>query len=100
MPTPFARFPFTREVRVGQAPGASFAHVPAARLARGMETIAPSVRYARQRPLEKRVLEKSSVRLHCMTIPGILLALETSGQNDEELARRLQRRDPRAMADF
>jgi RNA polymerase sigma-70 factor, ECF subfamily len=39
-----------------------------------------------------------------MTIPGILLALETSGQpsgqNDEELARRLQRREPRAMADF
>jgi RNA polymerase sigma-70 factor, ECF subfamily len=35
-----------------------------------------------------------------MTIPGILLALENSGQNDEELARRLQRRDPRAMADF
>lgn len=39
-----------------------------------------------------------------MTIPGILLALDasgqSSGQNDEELARRLQRRDPRAMADF
>jgi RNA polymerase sigma-70 factor (ECF subfamily) len=35
-----------------------------------------------------------------MIIPGILLALKTSGQNDEELARRLQRRDPRAMANF
>ena len=29
-----------------------------------------------------------------MTIPGILLAPEMSGQRDEELARRLQRRDP------
>ncbi len=96
MPTLFAAFPFTREARVGHA----FARVPAARLARGQETIAPSVRYARQRPFQKRALEKSSVRFHCMTIPGILLALDTSGQNDEELARRLQRRDSRAMADF
>jgi RNA polymerase sigma-70 factor (ECF subfamily) len=35
-----------------------------------------------------------------MTIPGILLALEMSGQRDEELARRLQRREPDAMADL
>ena len=35
-----------------------------------------------------------------MTIPGLLLALEMSGQSDEELARRLQRRDPGAMADL
>ena len=32
-----------------------------------------------------------------MTLPGILLALEMSGQYDEELARRLQRREPDAM---
>lgn len=35
-----------------------------------------------------------------MIIPGLLLALEMSGQNDEDLARRLQRRDPDAMADL
>jgi RNA polymerase sigma-70 factor, ECF subfamily len=35
-----------------------------------------------------------------MTIPGLLLALEMSGQSDAELARRLQRRDPTAMADL
>jgi RNA polymerase sigma-70 factor (ECF subfamily) len=35
-----------------------------------------------------------------MTLPGILLALEMSGQHDEELARRLQRREPEAMADL
>jgi RNA polymerase sigma-70 factor (ECF subfamily) len=35
-----------------------------------------------------------------MTIPGLLLALELSGQHDEELARRLQRREPEAMADL
>jgi RNA polymerase sigma-70 factor, ECF subfamily len=44
-------------------------------------------RYARQRP-------------DCMTIPGIILALEMSGQRDEELARRLQRREPEAMAEL
>ncbi len=32
-----------------------------------------------------------------MTLPGILLALEMSGQYDEELARRLQRREADAM---
>jgi RNA polymerase sigma-70 factor, ECF subfamily len=48
-------------------------------------TIATPQRYARQRPVR-------------MTIPGILLALELSGQHDEELARRLQRREPEAMA--
>lgn len=31
---------------------------------------------------------------------GILLALEMSGHNDEELARRLQQREPQAMADL
>ena len=60
--------------------------------------MAPSVRYAHQRPLQESAPKKSFVRLHRMIIPGILLALETSeknsGQNDEELARRLQRRDP------
>lgn len=35
-----------------------------------------------------------------MTIPGILLALEMSGQQDTELALRLQRRDPQAMTDL
>jgi RNA polymerase sigma-70 factor (ECF subfamily) len=35
-----------------------------------------------------------------MTLPGILLALEMSGQNDESLARGLQRRDPAAMGDL
>jgi RNA polymerase sigma-70 factor, ECF subfamily len=46
-------------------------------------------RYAHQRPVR-------------MTIPGImtgvLLALELSGQHDEDLALRLQRREPEAMA--
>jgi RNA polymerase sigma-70 factor (ECF subfamily) len=35
-----------------------------------------------------------------MTIPGLFLALELSGEHDEELARRLQQRDPRAMGDL
>lgn len=35
-----------------------------------------------------------------MTIPGIFLALELSGEYEEELARRLQQRDPRAMGDL
>ena len=35
-----------------------------------------------------------------MMIPGLILALELSGQYDEELARRLQRRDPDAMKDL
>lgn len=35
-----------------------------------------------------------------MILPAMLLALEMSGQQDEELARRLQRRDPGAMADL
>jgi len=49
------------------------------------QTTATPQRYARQRPVR-------------MTLPGILLALELSGQHDEELARRLQRREPEAMA--
>lgn len=44
-------------------------------------------RYAHQRTLR-------------MTIPGILLALQLSAEHDEDLARRLQRRDPEAMADL
>jgi RNA polymerase sigma-70 factor (ECF subfamily) len=35
-----------------------------------------------------------------MTIPGLLLALELSGEHDDDLARRLQRREPQAMADL
>jgi RNA polymerase sigma-70 factor (ECF subfamily) len=35
-----------------------------------------------------------------MTIPGLMLALQMSGQHDEELAIRLQRRDPEAMTDL
>ena len=35
-----------------------------------------------------------------MFIPGILLALQMSAEHDEDLARRLQRRDPEAMADL
>lgn len=35
-----------------------------------------------------------------MIFPGLILALELSGQNDEALARRLQRRDPEAMKDL
>jgi RNA polymerase sigma-70 factor (ECF subfamily) len=35
-----------------------------------------------------------------MFLPGLLLALEMSGQHDEELARRLQAREPGAMADL
>jgi RNA polymerase sigma-70 factor (ECF subfamily) len=35
-----------------------------------------------------------------MTIPGLLLALELSGEYEEELARRLQKRDQKAMGDL
>src|ERR1700690_2194803 len=35
-----------------------------------------------------------------MSIPGLLLALELSGEHDQDLARRLQRREPQAMADL
>jgi RNA polymerase sigma-70 factor (ECF subfamily) len=35
-----------------------------------------------------------------MTIPGLFLALELSGEHDEDLARRLQQRDPKAMGDL
>jgi RNA polymerase sigma-70 factor (ECF subfamily) len=35
-----------------------------------------------------------------MILPGLILALELSDQNDEELARRLQRKEPQAMADL
>jgi RNA polymerase sigma-70 factor (ECF subfamily) len=33
-----------------------------------------------------------------MTIPGLMLALELSGHHDEELVRRLQKREEKAMA--
>jgi RNA polymerase sigma-70 factor (ECF subfamily) len=35
-----------------------------------------------------------------MTIPGIFLALQMSAEHDENIARRLQRRDPEAMGDL
>jgi RNA polymerase sigma-70 factor (ECF subfamily) len=35
-----------------------------------------------------------------MIFPGLILALELTGLRDEELARRLQRRDPDAMKDL
>ena len=35
-----------------------------------------------------------------MTLPGIFLALQMSAEHDEQLARRLQRRDPEAMEDL
>jgi RNA polymerase sigma-70 factor (ECF subfamily) len=35
-----------------------------------------------------------------MTLPGIFLALQMSAERDEQLARRLQRRDPEAMVDL
>jgi RNA polymerase sigma-70 factor (ECF subfamily) len=35
-----------------------------------------------------------------MTLPGLFLALELSGEHDEELARRLQQRDATAMGDL
>jgi RNA polymerase sigma-70 factor (ECF subfamily) len=35
-----------------------------------------------------------------MMLPGLILALELSGEHEEELARRLQQRDPRAMGDL
>src|SRR4051812_19443575 len=37
---------------------------------------------------------------HRMFSPGLILAFELSGRHDEELARRLQRRDPDAMKDL
>jgi RNA polymerase sigma-70 factor (ECF subfamily) len=35
-----------------------------------------------------------------MTIPGIFLALQMSAEHDENIAQRLQRRDPEAMGDL
>ena len=35
-----------------------------------------------------------------MTIPGLFLALQMSAEHDEDLALRLQRRDPEAMGDL
>jgi RNA polymerase sigma-70 factor (ECF subfamily) len=50
-------------------------------------TVTRPGRYALQRTLS-------------MTIPGVLLALQMSGKHDEDLARRLQRRDPDAMGEL
>jgi RNA polymerase sigma-70 factor (ECF subfamily) len=36
----------------------------------------------------------------CMMIPGLILALEMSGEHDEALVRRLQKKEPQAMADL
>ncbi len=58
-------------------------------------TIACSGRYAHQRPVRMTLL-----RALPGALPGILLALEMSGQHDEELAHRLQQREPEAMADL
>jgi RNA polymerase sigma-70 factor (ECF subfamily) len=69
---------FARDVRL--AGGAPKRH-------RAPQTIAGAWRYARQRTL-------------CMTIPGIFLALQMSAEHDENLALRLQRRDPEAMGDL
>jgi len=33
-------------------------------------------------------------------LPGVLLAIQLSGENDEDLARRLRDREPRAMTEF
>jgi RNA polymerase sigma-70 factor (ECF subfamily) len=55
-------------------------------------TYGPAQRYAHQRPVRMTIPGIVS------GIPGILLALEMSGQYDEELALRLQRREPEAMA--
>lgn len=41
-----------------------------------------------------------SENFYRMMIPGLILALELSGQHDEELALRLQRREPDAMKDL
>jgi len=53
----------------------------------------PAQRYAHQRPVLMTL-----PGLIPGLIPGMLLALEISGQYDEELALRLQRREPEAMA--
>src|SRR5579872_5449273 len=43
----------------------------------------------------------SSTKIVCtMLLPGLLLALELTDQNDEDLVRRLQRREQRAMAEL
>ena len=55
----------------------------------------PAIPHIASRP--ERYAHQRTVR---MTIPGIMLALQMSGQHDEELARRLQRRDPDAMAEL
>jgi RNA polymerase sigma-70 factor (ECF subfamily) len=48
-------------------------------------------------PLPERYPHQRNER---MTIPGILLALQMSAQHDEDLARRLQRREPDAMTEL
>jgi RNA polymerase sigma-70 factor (ECF subfamily) len=56
-------------------------------------TIAATSRYARQSDCDQSHSQR-------MTLPGLLLALELSGEHDAELARRLQRREANAMADL
>jgi RNA polymerase sigma-70 factor (ECF subfamily) len=53
-------------------------------------------RKAREIPLARYAHQRSDR----MTIPGLFLALELSGEHDEELAKRLQRREPDAMAEL
>jgi RNA polymerase sigma-70 factor, ECF subfamily len=60
-------------------------------------TDGPAQRYAHQRPV-LMTLPGFTPGIIPGLIPGILLALEMSGQYDEELALRLQRREPEAMA--
>ncbi len=56
-----------------------------------------------QMTLQTRYARRSGVvfaPIDCMILPGLILSLELSGQHDEDLARRLQRRDPDAMKDL
>jgi RNA polymerase sigma-70 factor (ECF subfamily) len=60
-------------------------------------TILSSWRYAHQRRLRMFI---PGIFVTGMTVPGMLLALELSSKHDEDLARRLQRRDSIAMAEI
>jgi len=65
---------------------------PSPQLLRLLQCLRTS-RYAHQSDCDQRHSQG-------MTLPGLLLALELSGEHDAELARRLQRREPNAMADL
>jgi RNA polymerase sigma-70 factor (ECF subfamily) len=54
---------------------------------------APHSRYPHRSSCSTHIIDR-------MIFPGLILALELGGQHDEELARRLQRRDPDAMKDL